>query len=243
MDFDLTGATYLPVLMAVGIAGIVIDAARGRYVLALWVLFTLLITPSGAPTYAMVPWSMLVAVAAGALLTSAPRRALPIAGVIVVVASFSAYLAPLAESSPMHAIGADELGAMEWIASETDPAATVLVVPGTGWGRDMSNEWLPAITGRHSLLTVQGYEWTTRATWEGRVADHEAALECSRQTVSCLEPWLGETDYIFLPKGPRLGPRSPQECCPALRDSLLADPRLTIVHDGPGATIALVTGP
>jgi hypothetical protein len=99
------------------------------------------------------------------------------------------------------------------------------------------------LAGRRSVATVQGSEWL-RGEFPDRVEAHEELQLCAEQDVACLEAWGAEWrqsfDYVYLPKQAEstAGPiEHPDECCAALRQSLLAAPEYTAVYDGPGATI------
>ena len=44
--------------------------------------------------------------------------------------------------------------------------------------------------------------------------------------------------WLFIPKGRVNGPLSPDDCCPALRETVLEGSFYEVVYDGAGATIA-----
>ena len=44
--------------------------------------------------------------------------------------------------------------------------------------------------------------------------------------------------WIFVPKGKVNGPLSPEDCCPALRQTVQDSAIYEVMYDGPGATIA-----
>jgi hypothetical protein len=120
---------------------------------------------------------------------------------------------------------------MRWVAQNTSDESRFLVVTGVLWQIDATSEWFPAIAQRHSVATVQGYERTTPASWRTRVARHEQLRQMCSDTATCLSPCLHDADYIYIPKGPRLGPLSASDCCPALRRTLTDAPAPSCTTD------------
>jgi hypothetical protein len=104
------------------------------------------------------------------------------------------------------------------------------------WGDDEVSEWVPALTERRSIATVQGSEWLGPSGFEAQVRRHIDVLRCSGATAACYRA-IDTDAVLFVPKGRLAGPFSNEDCCPALRDTL-ADAGYEIIYDGPGATIA-----
>jgi hypothetical protein len=131
---------------------------------------------------------------------------------------------------------------MRWVAGNTSANTRFVVATTSLWGNDEISEWFPAIGDRQSAGTVQGSEWLGSAGFEGQLDRHRAIYECTRTTIDCLAEWTSSSGlddaWIFIPKGQTNGPRSPEECCPALRESVQAGVLYEVVYDGPGATIA-----
>ena len=69
---------------------------------------------------------------------------------------------------------------------------------------------------------------------------HVEIRRCNGATVTCYRP-VADGASFYVPKGNLAGPFSPEDCCPALRESLAASAGYEIVYDGPGATIAQPT--
>jgi len=63
-------------------------------------------------------------------------------------------------------------------------------------------EWLPALSQRESLITVQGMEWLPAEVYTGRIEANGALGECYTQDVACLTAWQAEhditPDYLFV---------------------------------------------
>jgi hypothetical protein len=102
---------------------------------------------------------------------------------------------------------ADEYQAMIWIRDKTGKDAILMHLPPNSsyqdWWNDYIGEWLPAIARRHSLATVQGYEWVPGSFIE-RVEKYGALRKCTTQGVACVENWLINYDhrvnYLLLSK-------------------------------------------
>ena len=121
-------------------------------------------------------------------------------------------------SSKLHALNADHLDAMAWLAANTDDEASVLVPVAGVWGDDEMSEWLPALAERQSIGTVQGSEWLGVDGFESQLALHNAIRDCAGSTVECYAE-VDRSALLFIPKGQLGGPFSPGDCCPALRET------------------------
>ena len=60
-------------------------------------------------------------------------------------------------------------------------ASRFLVITGDRWGDDRSAEWFPALTGRVSVNTVQGYEWAGGSQFARRVAASQELRACAAE--------------------------------------------------------------
>ncbi|MHB8647793.1 MAG: hypothetical protein ACYDAR_18590 [Thermomicrobiales bacterium] len=126
-----------------------------------------------------------------------------------------------------------ERDAMQWIAQETPTGSRFLVVSGKSiWPSDDVSEWFPALSGRVSLATPQGYEWMPDKLFQVQIWKHDQLQVCAFQDASCLDRWsvmTGDTfDYVYV----RVG----DGCC-GLSSSLLTDYRYEMIYNGPGAMI------
>jgi hypothetical protein len=93
---------------------------------------------------------------------------------------------------------------MDWVAQNTPAASRFLVLTGTSSvSCDSVLEWFPALTGRQSLFTVQGTEWTQGANFNNYVRSTYAVQEClTGGDAACLDAAVerSEYDYIYLSK-------------------------------------------
>jgi len=93
--------------------------------------------------------------------------------------------------------------AMEWLKNNTTETDAILLIPPSSenryWWNDYISEWLPALSDRYSITTVQGYEWKPNV-FDERITAYTALWSCSLE-YSCIESWLLEYDigvnYIY----------------------------------------------
>jgi hypothetical protein len=260
LTFNFAEEPFLPWITALGAAGLAWCLARRRFLLPVWLVAILLVDATAAPTDATIPLALLaalgavevvlpalanvassVAEASGglALLRSRPARLALI--VVTGLAFLGAIYRPLDVSSTDHTLPVDVRSSMAWVAAHTPADATFAVVTGRSWYADEVSEWFPALAGRRSVGTVQGYEWLGSSGW-WRQQDLNADLQaCAAAADACLSGWMQryglEPAYVYLPKGEVGGPLSAQDCCGGLRQTLAASPDYIVAYDGPGASI------
>ena len=102
----------------------------------------------------------------------------------------------------------------------------------------------PALSGRVSVTTIQGYEWARDDAFEQRAQRYASIQRCAYRGVACVAEWAGDHgvlfEYLYLPKGPTGASTNPalvEDCCWALRTSAGLDAGYETVYDGPGATV------
>jgi len=247
-------------LTAVGVMGIVVRVARGQWMIPVWLLLTMVVDPRAGATYASVPLALSVVPIVGELLqrmvpaqgsgATLSSETLPqlarshrAAAIVVVLILFvglrTAARITVDPDGPLSGLALEHVSAMEWVQQETRDSAVFAVVSGRNWEVDYLSEWFPVLANRTSAATVQGSEWTGH--FVERLAKFLQLQQCALRTATCVESWVGRWGvgevYVFVAKGRLSGPRSPADCCPALRETLAASDRYSLVYDGPGATI------
>jgi hypothetical protein len=94
--------------------------------------------------------------------------------------------------------------AMTWVRKNTSATSRFLVLTGTSSvSCDSVMEWFPALTGRQSINTVQGTEWTQGKNFSNYVKSTYAAQKCVIDgDVACLDGAVdrGAYDYIYFSK-------------------------------------------
>lgn len=137
-------------------------------------------------------------------------------------------------------VSAADRSAMQWIGQNTPADSRFLVLTGESDAMyDSIGEWFPALTGRASLTTAQGREWTMGAGFLEFIANREALQVCIYRELACLEDEAERAfpayDYIyvsahFLSNGSRSHPDS-------LIDALLSSPKYRNVYRDDGIAI------
>jgi hypothetical protein len=94
--------------------------------------------------------------------------------------------------------------AMEYLRDNTRETDTVLLIPQSAenryWWNDFISEWLPALSERESITTVQGYEWKPNE-FEERILLYTSLRNCNAE-YDCIKMWQRDykmnPDYIYL---------------------------------------------
>lgn len=98
--------------------------------------------------------------------------------------------------------------AMVWIKENTDITDRLIHLPPNSsyqdWWNDYFGEWMPALTERQNVATVQGYEWLP-GEFNDRIEQYMALRRCAVQGAKCLEEWVNtydnEYEYLLLSQG------------------------------------------
>jgi hypothetical protein len=245
-NLRFSGAPFMDVFAVAGAAGVLVATLRGPRRVALLLVLTYLVGAGAGEFLAAAPWALACGIGVAALMqvalplvgTPARRAVMGAAAAVVLFLALIGSLGAAADgSSKLHALSADHLDAMRWLAANTDDDARVLVPTAGVWGDDEVSEWLPALGERHSIGTVQGSEWLGAAGFGTQLSTHNAIRDCDRSTIACYAA-IDPEATLFIPKGQLGGPFSPGDCCPALRDTA-QQAGYVVIYDGPGATIVV----
>jgi hypothetical protein len=248
LSLRFAGAPFMDVFAVLGAIGLIASLARGQLRLPILLLAVYLTGAGGGEFMGAVAWALLAGVggheliglvdsAAGALPPQRRRvTTVGLAGLVLFLALIGSFGSYADKSSKLQSLNADHLVAMRWLADNVPGDARIMVPTNEWWGDDEMSEWLPAVSLRHSIGTVQGSEWLGRDGFQTQLDAHIAILECARSTAACYAS-VDPGAILFIPKGRLAGPFSPRDCCPALR-ATLEDSGYVIVYDGAGATIA-----
>lgn len=162
-----------PVIAALGVFGLFIHAARKDVLLPAWALLCLLVDPRGGLPVSVIPFSMLASTTLAGitaqLLPSGHREDMWLDslgtlagrafwGFVILLFTFNAF--QVSSSLRSHSISSVERDAFKWVSDNTLPSDRFLIL--TNASNPLLSpllEWFPAMTGRHSALTVQGSEW------------------------------------------------------------------------------------
>ena len=248
IEFRRTDEPYFPLIAAVGLLGLVACVARRRWDLPAWLLAIALLDQRSFNALSALPLGLLAGVAVTEVIVPLARDRRVLAGLGVAAVLYATFGALRADQDLHRALTRDERAAMIWLGENSAPEAKVIVVSDRFWAGDRVAEWLPALSGRRSVDTVQGTEWLPKARgfW-GTLEGYDQAQKCASQTPGCLLGWANafeRFDYVYLPKslGDLMSDGTPAYCCVPLRLSLRTDPAFKLVYDGPGATIYEMIG-
>ena len=257
---EITNEPYFPVLGCLALLGGLSCLTDRKLLPVIWLVPMFALDPRSAPTMATVPLGLLAGIGATRVLVpildqssgsarlarqyaelklpllNARQPAIRLAHLILAgIAIYAVNAGVVGERSLLSALPRQQRDAMLWVAANTPPDSTFLVVTGSTWAVDKVSEWFPVLANRVSVATVQGHEWT--GLFRDRMMQHSWIQGCAQREVECVEDWTKLTGltftYLYVAK-PEPGGDDP---CYPLRNSLCADFRYRIVYDGPGATI------
>ena len=205
----LIGMTvFLPVLVALGL---VVSARRRSAVLAIWLFAVCLADARNSSHDGTFIVALLGAVGAlygGLPLARAVLRLFGAAGLLrgvkpaslavvlalaaLILVPAQALLVPLSAVGLRIPLGPGDLAAFSAVQERTSPETSAAVITGVGWGYDDLSEWFPALTGRTSVNTVQGYEWAGSNVWAAKNLLSGNLQNCvnAAAPLSCVESTL-----------------------------------------------------
>jgi hypothetical protein len=219
--FVFTEEPYATVIAILGLIGIGYALARREYLLPLWMVIPFFVEGRSAPGPAAIPLAMLAAVGlvdvvwAGMQVWAGKAHIEPGQS----DAERSEHLSPIERNVTLYLIcylifSTYEFGAglanaklyppdqeaMAWVQEHTPSDARFLVLTGTTQvSCDSVLEWFPALTGRQSLYTVQGTEWTQGKNFTAYVKSTYAVQEClTAGDSACLDAAISRSQYDYL---------------------------------------------
>jgi hypothetical protein len=213
--FVFTEEPYATVIAVLGLLGIGISTARRQFLLPLWMVIPFFVEGRSAPGPASIPLAMLAAIGLIDVVLASIQRA---AGVkpdadapdavssterniliyLVAYLLFSGYQFGYQLSSAR--LYPQDREAMAWVSQNTTQDSRFLVLTGTtSVSCDSVLEWFPALTGRQSIYTVQGREWTEGQSFNAYVMSTYAVQEClASGDAACLDRAADRSDYDYV---------------------------------------------
>jgi hypothetical protein len=226
--FVFTNEPLLDILAVLGFFGILVCLRDRKFNLPLWLVVIIGLQTRGSTTYAIVPFAMLIGVGLDEvilpLLTRSegenhlrsnsrtresaevsfpyhgwvPKTAL---GYILVVSMISAYL-----GAPKESLSQAQLESLSWIGENTEKDGSFAIITGKmDSGTDALVEWFPALTGRVSIVTPQGYEWLPGGAFKQLRQSYAGLQACVATNKKCLQGWnkdaFRDVDYVYLAFG------------------------------------------
>jgi hypothetical protein len=216
LRLNTTSEAFATLVMVIAILGGLYSFYRKQYFLPLWFLVSLLSQRDGY-VYASIPVSLLFAVAVIDLILPAfyPREpaagsdplASPGARLLVTFLLIYNLLNSIVAVQKISSVRvtAPEQAAMQWVRINTPVDAKILLLT---FGDPLNLpflEWFPALTGRVSLTTVQGYEWLPGSSFSTRKQAFQELQPCLTRDLACVEDWVAgqglSYDYLLVDHG------------------------------------------
>ncbi|NJC97788.1 MAG: hypothetical protein C3F07_00960 [Anaerolineales bacterium] len=214
--FTFTDEPYATFIAVIGLIGIAYRLIRRDYLLPLWMAVPFLVAGRSAANLAVIPLAMLAAVGLAevilpALQPSAWKEAgksnllIPVERnvsiYLMLYLVFSAYQFGFQLSAST--LRPSDQAAMAWVRKNTAADSSFVVLTGTSSvACDSVSEWFPALTGRRSIYTVQGTEWTLAEKFGGFIQKSADVQACMNEDAACFEDAVGPStyDYIYISK-------------------------------------------
>ena len=227
--FVFTEEPYATVIAILGLIGIAERLIRRDYLLPLWMALPFFVEGRSAAGPAAIPLAMLAAIGlvdvilaglsavgrSGLSATSpapavnevqpseqVPARERNVLIYLLLYLLFSTYQFGFRLSAAT--LYPPDREAMDWVRQNTPAKARFLVLTGTtSVSCDSVLEWFPALTGRQSLYTVQGTEWTQGPNFNSYVRSTYAVQNClTAGDASCLDAAISRAqyDYVYISK-------------------------------------------
>ena len=271
--FVFTDEPYATVIAVLGLIGIAHRLIRRDYLLPLWLAIPFLVEGRSAAGPAAIPLAMLAAIGlvdvvlTGLLalsqwtwnlsketevevqskseapqsdqLSSVERNVL-IYVMLYLIFSTSQFGLQLSNAT----LYLPDRDAMDWVREHTPADSRFLVLTGTSSvSCDSVLEWFPALSGRQSIYTVQGTEWTKGAEFYDYVRSTYAVQEClTSDDAACLDAAVSRSayDFIYLSKALRVDNCSQldlQRTFPYFIEQMRLDDGFNVIYETDGAII------
>jgi hypothetical protein len=256
--FVFTEEPYATVIAILGLIGVAYSIIRKEYLLPLWMVIPFFVEGRSAAGPAALPLAMLAAVGLADVIFPALQglvkkdrteagqteagQADQVSSVerniffyLLLYLVFSAYQFGF-QLSAATLYSPDE-EAMYWVRDNTPADSRFLVLTGTtSVSCDSVTEWFPALTGRQSLFTVQGTEWTKGDDFGEFIKAENDLQVCSDENPSCIDELVdpGLYDYVYLSKLLRVDncrPASSPRIFPNFVESVHGDERFEVVYE------------
>ena len=252
--FVFSEELYATVIAVLGLIGIAHRFVRRDYLLPLWMAIPFFIEGRSAAGPASIPLAMLAAVGLVEVVLPAmqasPSKDAEVSSTernvfiyLILFLIFSTFQFGLQLSAAT--LYPPDAEAMRWVRQNTTEDSRFVVLTGTdSVSCDSTLEWFPAISGRKSLFTVQGTEWTKGAEFNDYVRSTYAVQDCLMESdMACLDRAVDrdEYDYIYVSKILRVDNCSPlgrQQVFPYFVESLKSDSGFEIVYETDGVLIS-----
>ena len=212
--FSFTEEPYATFIAVLGLIGIGYRLLRRDYLLPLWMVFPFILEGRSAPGPAAIPLAMLAAVGLVDVVLAATQKQAdvdaehvsPVERNIFIYLTlyliFSAYQFGFQLSNAK--LYPPDPEAMAWVSENSSADSRFLVLTGTtSVSCDSVLEWFPALTGRQSIFTIQGREWTEGKNFNNYILSTYPVQRClSSGDALCFDSAVSrdDFDYVYLSK-------------------------------------------
>lgn len=224
LTMDFAEERFVTVFTVLGLIGIVVQSLRGAWFLPVWMLAAFAVEPRSATAIAALPLAMLAGVGLGEFVLpqigrmnngEVPATADwlgamstgPAARIAAAYLVFLAFLGAFAYNLALsrYVVSPSAREAMTWIRQNTIPGSQFVMLTGSPDPfSDPQAEWFPVFTGRTSVTTIQGQEWTLGGAFLPFLNDLKGLGACVNQSPACIEDWAAAHDltyeYIYVNK-------------------------------------------
>lgn len=255
--FVFTEEIYATVIAILGLIGIAHRLIHRDYLLPLWMAIPFFVEGRSAAGPAAIPLAMLAAIGLVDVILAAlqPKvgdvtqqtdqvspveRNVFLYLLLYLIFSTSQFGLQLSNAT----LYQPDQVAMKWVQENTPDESRFLVLTGTtSVSCDSVLEWFPALTGRQSIFTVQGTEWTQGANFNDYVRSTYAVQECLTDgDAFCLDAAVSRSsyDFIYLSKILRVDnciPLSFQRTFPYFLEHMRLDEDFETIYETEGVVI------
>ncbi len=244
-QFNLSGEPILTVIAVLGLIGLVLDFRHHDFFLPAWIGLSFLSDPRAAPFASLTPLILLAVKGFDSTLKGFGEYT-PLESGFNSKFSRSVLLGTIAYLFMAGMIFSMQLGngfrllpeerqALNWVVDHTPKESRFILLTRDAALSDPLSEWFPALTGRVSLVTVQGHEWTPDSSLLENIRAYHRAQSCLNMDITCLSSWDFEYLYIRKIKPDKEGGVQRQESL--LEASLRASGKYTLAYDSDVAVI------
>lgn len=220
--FNFTKEYSLTITAVLGLIGFITLLLRRKPAYLIWLILMILADPSNADRSALLPLSILASIGlhdavipalarirsekqqSGEVKTDTHQEFALITGISLFLYVFLlAYFRFYTQEYRWNSVITTDVQAFDWIDKNTGQDDTFLLLPHKySWQHDGVSEWFPALSGRKSLLTVQGAEWLPgdyHAEVEQRYTDFHDCFETNCDCLSAtLKKLTEKPDFLWV---------------------------------------------
>lgn len=255
--FYFTEEPYATLVAVLGLIGLARQVSRREWLLPLWLALPFVVEGRSAHLPAVIPLSLLAAIAlvdvifaalrpaqTGEVVTRAERG---IFSYLFLYLLFSAVFFG-GQISTVRVYEGDQ-AAIGWIRENTPLEARFLVLTGSrSVSYDPLPEWFPALAERQSVHTVQGLEWVTGESFSVAVQNAAQAQDCLSVSAACVMESIrgADVDYIYISRSLRtenFEPLDPPRAFPYVEAGLRQEERLRLVYESEDTLVFEVERP